>query len=467
MRDALNATGVPIYFSITEAVTFTDGHPSMHCYGPDNVFTVIPWVQQGLDPTTLANSYLVEYCNNEDTFGYTAGIPHPGGFLSNLDSQALLAYDNLTVPGAFSDNDMLEVCNGGQTVAEYRSQFSTWSILASPLILGNDPRNMDADCLAIITNADVIAVNQDPLVVRGKLVLQWPQATWPNNTGLAAPAVAAPAAPFAVASLGMALCNASDPAQAFTYNASGTGQISTPDGLCLVYGGYAEANTYIGQCVNWTSPGIGSQLWTLTGTTNPAGGSINVVDNAGKVLDVYNCNVSAANSVQVCTQGAADCFAAGGAPAGCGNANQVFRFDPSTANSPIVSSLDNWQYCVQVQPLPPPVVDIQLQMWAKPMADGSVAAVAFNRSPQPLLANFTWQLINLAVPAGASVSVKDLWSKNVTVYPSGVAGFSVTVQPHDVVMVRASAVTGSNTEDDKAASTTTAGTTVHTSGSGY
>ena len=65
MRDALNNTGKPIYFSVTEAVPWHDGHPKMSCYGQDSIFTVIPWLQQGLDPRTLANSYLVEYCNNE------------------------------------------------------------------------------------------------------------------------------------------------------------------------------------------------------------------------------------------------------------------------------------------------------------------------------------------------------------------------------------------------------------------
>ncbi len=45
-----------------------------------------------------------------------------GGFLSNLDSQQLLTWDNLTGPGHWNDNDMLELCNGGQTWTEYISQ---------------------------------------------------------------------------------------------------------------------------------------------------------------------------------------------------------------------------------------------------------------------------------------------------------------------------------------------------------
>lgn len=54
MRDALNATGRQIYFSITEALPYSDGHSAMHCYG-DNVFTLFPWVSSGLDPTTVSD----------------------------------------------------------------------------------------------------------------------------------------------------------------------------------------------------------------------------------------------------------------------------------------------------------------------------------------------------------------------------------------------------------------------------
>jgi hypothetical protein len=88
-------------------------------------------------------------------FGYTGGVPRPGGFLSNLDSQQLLTYDNLTKVGAYNDNDMLEVCNGGLSFTENRAQFATWVILSSPLILGNNPSTMDAACKEIILNPEV------------------------------------------------------------------------------------------------------------------------------------------------------------------------------------------------------------------------------------------------------------------------------------------------------------------------
>ena len=63
--------------------------------------------------------------------------------------------------GAYNDPDMLEVGNGGMTTTEYISHFSLWSLLSSPLLLGNDLRSMNSTTLGIIRNKDVIDVNQD------------------------------------------------------------------------------------------------------------------------------------------------------------------------------------------------------------------------------------------------------------------------------------------------------------------
>lgn len=66
-------------------------------------------------------------------------------------------------PNAWNDPDMLEVGNGGMSTTEYESHFSLWAMLAAPLIAGNDLSTMDADTRRILTNTDVIAVDQDPL----------------------------------------------------------------------------------------------------------------------------------------------------------------------------------------------------------------------------------------------------------------------------------------------------------------
>jgi alpha-galactosidase len=56
---------------------------------------------------------------------------------------------------------MLEIGNGGMTDDEYRTHMSLWSILAAPLLAGNDLRNMPPTILEILTNREVIAVDQD------------------------------------------------------------------------------------------------------------------------------------------------------------------------------------------------------------------------------------------------------------------------------------------------------------------
>lgn len=73
-------------------------------------------------------------------------------------------------PGAWNDPDMLEVGNGGMSDTEYRTQFGLWAIMAAPLIAGNDLRNMSASTREILTNPDVIAVNQDALGVQGYVI---------------------------------------------------------------------------------------------------------------------------------------------------------------------------------------------------------------------------------------------------------------------------------------------------------
>jgi alpha-galactosidase len=73
-------------------------------------------------------------------------------------------------PGHWNDPDMLEVGNGGMTTPEYRAHFSLWALMAAPLIAGNDVRSMTADIKDILTNKEVIAIDQDPLGRPGRRI---------------------------------------------------------------------------------------------------------------------------------------------------------------------------------------------------------------------------------------------------------------------------------------------------------
>ena len=69
-------------------------------------------------------------------------------------------------PGHWNDPDMMQVGNG-MPPHEERAHFSMWCMLAAPLIAGNDLRNMSKATLEILTNKEVIAVNQDSLGIQG------------------------------------------------------------------------------------------------------------------------------------------------------------------------------------------------------------------------------------------------------------------------------------------------------------
>jgi alpha-galactosidase len=73
-------------------------------------------------------------------------------------------------PGHWNDPDMLEVGNGGMKDGEYRMQMGLWSLLAAPLLAGNDLTKMSPETLAILTNREVIAVDQDRLGVQAHRV---------------------------------------------------------------------------------------------------------------------------------------------------------------------------------------------------------------------------------------------------------------------------------------------------------
>ncbi|CAF5170544.1 unnamed protein product, partial [Rotaria magnacalcarata] len=88
--------------------------------------------------------------------------------LSMLDRAANIYYASR--PGFWNDLDILTVGLGQQTLVEYTSQFSLWAIISSPLIAGNDLRKMTKEIISILTNTEVIAINQDKLGRSGNMI---------------------------------------------------------------------------------------------------------------------------------------------------------------------------------------------------------------------------------------------------------------------------------------------------------
>jgi alpha-galactosidase len=137
MGDALHAAGRPIVFSLCQ-------------YGWQDVWKWGPEVGGNLWRTT-------------------------GDIRDAWDSMANIGFkqDELSPyakPGHWNDPDMLEIGNGGMSDTEYQTHMSLWSMLAAPLLAGNDLRAMSPSILAILTNRDVIAVDQDTAGKQGSRV---------------------------------------------------------------------------------------------------------------------------------------------------------------------------------------------------------------------------------------------------------------------------------------------------------
>lgn len=84
-------------------------------------------------------------------------------------------YDNLAdfaKPGAWNDPDMIVVGDFGLSYDQSQVQMAMWAIMASPLIMSNDLRSITPEYKFLLQNKHVIAINQDPLGIQGRRILQ-------------------------------------------------------------------------------------------------------------------------------------------------------------------------------------------------------------------------------------------------------------------------------------------------------
>jgi alpha-galactosidase len=146
MGDALRATGRPIVYNLCQ-------------YGRQDVWKWGPEVGGNLWRTTG---------DIRDTWD---SMSHIGFGQSDLATYAK--------PGHWNDPDMLEIGNGGMSQTEYRTHMTLWSMLAAPLLAGNDLRSVPPGILEILTNREVIAIDQDKDGVQGRRIrVDGDQETW-------------------------------------------------------------------------------------------------------------------------------------------------------------------------------------------------------------------------------------------------------------------------------------------------
>ncbi|XP_078109722.1 alpha-N-acetylgalactosaminidase-like [Sander vitreus] len=148
MSKALNATGRPIAYSCSWPV-YVGGLPTNVNYSfMGDICHLWRNYYDIQDSWDSLQSIVEWFSNNQDDLQPAAG------------------------PGRWNDPDMLIIGNFGLSVDQARSQMALWAIMAAPLIMSNDLRNLDNSARAILQNKMAIAINQDPMGIQGRRLLQ-------------------------------------------------------------------------------------------------------------------------------------------------------------------------------------------------------------------------------------------------------------------------------------------------------
>jgi len=335
MRDALNATGRKIFYSMCE------------------------WGLE--DPATWAvpvgNSWRTTGDISDDWYSMITRI-------DQNDKWAIYAG-----PGGWNDPDMLEVGNGGMTYNEYVAHFSLWCLAKAPLLIGCDVNNMSPGTLQILTNREVIDVNQDPLGVQGKKLVRSysiaPQLTTQTCDGTSK--------------------------QQWTFLSDGS--IRGQNNMCVTLLGCSttnEANVVLQPC---TKNACGQQWVWKNSIFTTLNTSFCLDQQQQQYVTLYEWHNSE---------------------------NQIWKLN----GTQIINKGDG--SCLSVQE--------DLEVWAGPLSDESIAVVLFNRSP--INSDITANWSDIGISTGRSCKVRDLWNhEDLGIF---VDSFTSLVPTHGAVMVKIS-----------------------------
>jgi len=381
MRDALNASGRPIFFSMCE-------------WGVDNPATWAPAVGNSWRTTgDISDSW--------------------SSMIGKFDTNAPLA--QYAGVGAWNDPDMLEIGNGGMTTIEYTTHFSLWAAMKSPLLIGCDITKMSTDTQNILMNDEVIAISQDKL-------------------GKQAALVASLYVPNDATNVIVDTCNTADTTQQWTVGTDGKIRVKS-NGRCLdidecntdpngdnvsvfdchaldgihgngehVYRNYSSAAGRVSGRARIDCQGK-NQLWTVSGTT------IYSQLNATFSLDVYEGGDSSQynRNVQVYpyhnAANEAWTYTASNGQLKNGGTGKCLALDKGAANT---------------------------QVLAGPLSNGCYVLVLLNRGTASADITATWA--SFGVASTKSFAVRDLWAhKDLGTMTDH---FTATAAAHGVVMVK-------------------------------
>ena len=268
-------------------------------------------------------------------------------------------------PGGWNDPDMLEVGNGGMTVEEEKIHFGLWCISKAPLLIGCDITKMSKDTYDILTNPEVIAINQDPLGIQGRKIETVQPTPEEGETALKEGT-----------KLYVSECTGKDDQKWIINN---DGSITTLNGeLCIDIPNCSSGNIQVEiyKCHIGSSSHCSNsknQEWTLksdgTIVSRLSNKCLDVYDFQGPVVQTFNCN---------------------------GGSNQKWVYD-STAHT-----IKNGNKCLS------PSDGASLEVWAGLLSDKSYAVMLLNRGDRKSEMIARWKEIGL--PKGDAV-VRDLWAR--------------------------------------------------------
>ena len=147
------------WMDLNEQTRYTKIGNMMREMNPNVVFNICRWQFPGEWATNFADSWRISGDIEKD-FKLILNI---------IDLNAdLWKYAS---PGHVNDMDMLQV-GRGMTYDEDKTHFSMWCMMDSPLLAGNDLRRISKETIEILTNKEVIALNQDPLVYQARRLVK-------------------------------------------------------------------------------------------------------------------------------------------------------------------------------------------------------------------------------------------------------------------------------------------------------
>ena len=318
---------------------------------------------------------------------------------------------------AFNDPDMLCVGMPGISDLEARSHFSLWVIVAAPLFIGVDVRNLSSVSLETLSNAEAIAINQDALGVQGALINGGSPATHYAG-GVMANLTDANSLPRTTAAM-------------WTLTRDGH-VVNNASGFCLATvdcGATPGTPVFLYDCV---TNACGNELWSWSGNAT-SGQIVSLVSGGGNATCLAGADPASTPFSQLVL---APCAAGGSWSTWAQQLDSTPRSLVLLAAAPAPLRLE--QFGV------PPNPSIYLKPLAPANGRQDLALAVFNRAVTPL-PGINISLLDLGFAPAQQVTVRDVW-RGQTLGPYAVAFDTSALAPHETLLLRISLVVGNKAD---------------------